>query len=239
MILLLLLICCCCCYSYYYCYWSVTKLLLLRYCFWYCSVLVSVPSLVLCCSCLSQSLCLIPWSLGQGLISNSFNLFYSFRFLGLLSHYSTILAGNVSYSTHLNNFLAPAVGVNSLWVLCYRASAQGWAASTFHSRCDGKRDTVAIIKRGEYVFGGYTDIPWGMINLLICMIKYTDLGKPNSGGPDLKGKQNFSLDQKLKLVNFEHVIVQCVVSFHYIFKWNFNKVYPTSVSKIVEMMYVI
>ena len=92
-----------------------------------------------------------------------------------------------------------------MWVLCYRASAHGWAASTFHSRCDGKRDTVAIIKRGEYVFGGYTDIPWGMINLLICMIKYTDLGKPNSGGPDLKGKQNFSLDQKLKLVNFEHV----------------------------------
>ena len=50
-----------------------------------------------------------------------------------------------------------------------------------------------------------------MINLPICMIKYTDLGKPKSGAPDLKGKQNFSLDQKLKLINFEHVIVQRVV----------------------------
>jgi len=45
-------------------------------------------------------------------------------------------------------------------VLCYRASTHGWAVSTFHSRCDGKRDTVTIIKKGQYVFGGYTDIPW-------------------------------------------------------------------------------
>ena len=74
---------------------------------------------------------------------------------------SAIIAGNVFYQSHLKQFMAPAVGLNPEWVLCYRASTHGWAGSTFHSRCDGKRDTFTIIKNGEYVFGGYTDIPWG------------------------------------------------------------------------------
>ncbi|CAH3164385.1 unnamed protein product [Pocillopora meandrina] len=47
------------------------------------------------------------------------------------------------------------------WTLCYRASSHGWAASTFHSRCDGKPHTVTIIRKSPYVFGGYTDIAWG------------------------------------------------------------------------------
>jgi len=74
---------------------------------------------------------------------------------------SAIIAGNAFYQRHLNQFLKPAVGLNPQWVLCYRASTHGWAVSTFQSRCDGKRDTVTIIKKEQYVFGGYTDIPWG------------------------------------------------------------------------------
>ncbi|XP_078383750.1 uncharacterized protein LOC144666229 [Oculina patagonica] len=73
---------------------------------------------------------------------------------------SAILSNNAFYQSRLQQFLTPAVGSHPRWVLCYRASAHGWAASTFHSRCDGKRDTVTIIKKGQYVFGGYTDIPW-------------------------------------------------------------------------------
>ncbi|KAL9962016.1 hypothetical protein ACROYT_G031070 [Oculina patagonica] len=73
---------------------------------------------------------------------------------------SAILADNAFYQSSLQQFLTPAVGSNPRWVLCWRASTHGWAASTFHSRCDGKRDTVTIIKKGQYVFGGYTDIPW-------------------------------------------------------------------------------
>ena len=74
---------------------------------------------------------------------------------------SAILIGNAFYKSQLHEFLTPAVGSNPRWVLCYRASTHGWAGSTFHSRCDGKRDTVTIIKTGQYVFGGYTDLPWG------------------------------------------------------------------------------
>jgi len=77
---------------------------------------------------------------------------------------SAIIAGNTFYQSHLKQFLAPAVGLSPKWVLCYRASTHGWAASTFHSRCSGKRNTVTIIKNGEYVFGGYTDIPWDPSN---------------------------------------------------------------------------
>ena len=89
-----------------------------------------------------------------------------FSVVGLLSH-SAIIGGNVFYQNHLYQFLTPAVGLNPQWELCYRASTHGWAASIFHSSCDGKSPTVTIIKSKQYVFGGYTDIPWpGMINFL-------------------------------------------------------------------------
>ena len=74
---------------------------------------------------------------------------------------SVIITDNASYKTRLRHFLSPAVGSKTRRVFCYRASTHGWASRTFHSRCDGKRDTITIIKNGEYVFGGYTDIPWG------------------------------------------------------------------------------
>ncbi|XP_073250321.1 uncharacterized protein [Porites lutea] len=74
---------------------------------------------------------------------------------------SNILKTNYSYLSHLGKFLEPAVGYNSQWLLCWRATLHGWNVRTqFHRRCDGKRDTVTIIKNGKYVFGGYTDIPW-------------------------------------------------------------------------------
>ncbi|KAL9962022.1 hypothetical protein ACROYT_G031080 [Oculina patagonica] len=77
---------------------------------------------------------------------------------------SAILANNTFYQSRLRQFLTPAVGSHPRWVLCYRASTHGWAASTFHSRCDGKLDPVTIIKKGQYVFGGYTETPWDNSN---------------------------------------------------------------------------
>ena len=57
--------------------------------------------------------------------------------------------------------LEPAIGNNSSWALCWQASTHGWAGSTLHSRCNGKNHTITIIKKDQYVFGGYTDVPWG------------------------------------------------------------------------------
>ena len=83
---------------------------------------------------------------------------------------STILHGNQYYLRHLHRFLAsaPEVGEDFSWLLCYRATSHGWKAKTFHDRCDGKRNTVTIIQKDQYVFGGYTDIPWGKI-LFHCL----------------------------------------------------------------------
>jgi hypothetical protein len=45
--------------------------------------------------------------------------------------------------------------------LLYRATRDGFTASTFHSKCDGKGNTVTIIKNNlNYVFGGYTATEW-------------------------------------------------------------------------------
>ena len=85
-----------------------------------------------------------------------------FTVLLFLALDSNILKTNSSYLYHLGTFLEPAIGYNSHWLLCWRATLHGWDVDTqFHRRCDGKRDTVTIIKNGKYVFGGYTDIPWG------------------------------------------------------------------------------
>ncbi|XP_073250379.1 uncharacterized protein [Porites lutea] len=73
---------------------------------------------------------------------------------------SSILNSSDCYFRHLGNFLENAVGDNSHWLLCWRATLHGWNISQFHSRCDGKNDTVTIIRKGKFIFGGYTDIPW-------------------------------------------------------------------------------
>ena len=75
---------------------------------------------------------------------------------------SVIVRNNRNHLTSLSNWLKPvAKSVNSLWKRCWRASVDGWAASTFHSRCDGKGPTVTIIRVGRYIFGGYTSLSRG------------------------------------------------------------------------------
>ena len=44
--------------------------------------------------------------------------------------------------------------------LLFRASRDGFAAATFHSRCDNKGPTVTIVKSGNNVFGGFTEQSW-------------------------------------------------------------------------------
>ena len=73
-----------------------------------------------------------------------------------------IMRNNRNHLTSLSNWLKPVTkSVNSLWKRCWRASVDGWGASTFHSRCDGKGPTVTIVRVGRYIFGGYTSLSWG------------------------------------------------------------------------------
>ena len=46
------------------------------------------------------------------------------------------------------------------WRLLFRASRDGFAAATFHSRCDNKGPTVTIVKSGNNICGGFTEVSW-------------------------------------------------------------------------------
>ncbi len=45
--------------------------------------------------------------------------------------------------------------------LLYRATRDGFTGQAFHSKCDGKGNTITIIKNNlNYVFGGYASSAW-------------------------------------------------------------------------------
>ena len=46
------------------------------------------------------------------------------------------------------------------WRLLFQASRDGFAAEAFHSKCDNKGPTVTIVKSGEFIFGGFTEVSW-------------------------------------------------------------------------------
>ena len=78
---------------------------------------------------------------------------------------SVIVGNNRNYLRALTNWLSPVLCVFSSWKRCWRASVDGWAAATFHSRCDRKGPTVTIIRVGKYIFGGYASISWGKFSI--------------------------------------------------------------------------
>jgi len=47
------------------------------------------------------------------------------------------------------------------WIMIYQATRDGFASSTFHSKCDNKPNTLVIIRSTSgNVFGGYTEQSW-------------------------------------------------------------------------------
>ncbi len=46
-------------------------------------------------------------------------------------------------------------------ILLYRATRDGFSSQAFHLKCDGKGNTITIIKNNlNYVFGGYASSAW-------------------------------------------------------------------------------
>ena len=75
------------------------------------------------------------------------------------------ILGSLDHSKYLGKlitYLDPALPSvsRSYFVRCWHAKTDGSAASTFHSNCDGKGPTLTIIRVGQYIFGGYTDVSW-------------------------------------------------------------------------------
>ena len=96
--------------------------------------------------------------------------------IGALSSSSILDSHGSKYRNKLNSYLDPVLQTTgrSRFVRCWHAKTDGWAASTFHSNCDGKGPTVTIVQVGSYIFGGYTDKSWGgmyhFVNALIAHI---------------------------------------------------------------------
>lgn len=51
------------------------------------------------------------------------------------------------------------IGVHR-WKLIYKASTDGFATYSFHSKCDNKGPTLSSIQANGYLFGGYTPLSW-------------------------------------------------------------------------------
>ena len=64
---------------------------------------------------------------------------------------------NEEHRSTLKGWLPPPDGK---WRLLFRASRDGFAGETFHSKCDNKGPTVTIVKSGNNIFGGFTEISW-------------------------------------------------------------------------------
>ena len=60
----------------------------------------------------------------------------------------------------LESWVANVLSQPHKFTLLFRATRNGWSSSNFHSCCDNKGPTVTIVKSGNYIFGGYSDMPW-------------------------------------------------------------------------------
>lgn len=64
---------------------------------------------------------------------------------------------NEEHKRVLKDWLSPLQGK---WRLLFRASRDGFESETFHSNCDNLGPTVTIVKSGNNIFGGFTDVSW-------------------------------------------------------------------------------
>jgi len=83
--------------------------------------------------------------------------------------------------------------------LLWRGSRDGFEIPTFHSRCDGKANTLTLIKNTHgYVFGGYTAVPWSSPS------SYTDHSDTTAFLFSLKNPSNNPL--KLKVIESDYAV---------------------------------
>ena len=75
----------------------------------------------------------------------------------------SMILTNKGYRQNLNGWLP--TDKEGGWRLLFRASRDGFATETFHSKCDNKGPTVTVVKSGANIFGGFTEIPWKSKNI--------------------------------------------------------------------------
>ena len=75
-----------------------------------------------------------------------------------LKHFEeSVILTNENHRSVLKDWLPSQDGK---WGLLFRASRDGFAAAAFHFKCDNKGPTVTIVKSGNNIFGGFTEVSW-------------------------------------------------------------------------------
>jgi hypothetical protein len=96
----------------------------------------------------------------------------TFIYLGSFGE-SMILANE---PVELDNKLAEWLPRTGTWSICWRGTKHGWAASTFHEKCNEKKPTLVIVKvvtdGKSFIFGGYCTDTWGGCKFE-CIVIYT------------------------------------------------------------------
>ncbi len=88
---------------------------------------------------------------------------HNFLFVGCVCLKSTPINSFSSSILSLieNSYLTNMTGPTRQPTLLYKLTQDGYGELKFHSKCDGKANTVTIVKTdSNYVFGGYTAAMW-------------------------------------------------------------------------------
>ena len=78
----------------------------------------------------------------------------------------SLIIKNENHHSTLKSWLPP----NATCSLLFRASFDGKTPADFHRCCDGKGPTLAVIKSGKYIGGGFTTKSWesGKLEMFWC-----------------------------------------------------------------------
>jgi len=74
----------------------------------------------------------------------------------------TVFKGSQILNSKIGSYLLKWVPkTDKNWTVLYRATTHGWDASNFHGQCDGKGETITVVKSTNgNVFGGYNPVSW-------------------------------------------------------------------------------
>ena len=71
------------------------------------------------------------------------------------------------------------------WKLLWRASRDGFGASTFHNKCDNQGSTITVVKSASgFVFGAATGVEWGSNSGYVGTTEAFLFGIRTYGSPD-------------------------------------------------------
>jgi hypothetical protein len=98
-------------------------------------------------------------SLNQNETSSLFGLLKLKQYSDMNSLESQILTGERQL---VELFKLCEFSPNDKWSLLYRGTRDGFGSSDFHSKCDGRANTLTIFKaKGSgFIFGGFTSVKW-------------------------------------------------------------------------------